>query len=125
MKEIPKELQTQELKQELYREWVDTYYNGAGKHNSVLTTLITIAVSLLSLSVVTLSFIKSNHLDNDIYMFSSRIFAVVIIGLVCYIIYDFFDKKSKLLIITEDIKQLDKISKMRISCKGGEVNFTC
>jgi len=75
---MPKEFYTKEMKQALYNEWVDTYYNSEDKQKAFLVNLGTIFISVVAVFIViAFSFEK--------YLSAVIIFALMI-GLGLYII---------------------------------------
>jgi uncharacterized membrane protein len=120
---LPKNFHTQEMKQALYNEWIDSYYNDKDKRNNMILSLSAIIATLLSLAIITLNFITSQKLGTAIYSFSLIIFAIVIIGIISYIIYSLIKKESKLDTITKDIEKLNDTSKVKIVCKGKKISI--
>ena len=88
---IKKELRTQELKQELYREWVDTKFNGKSAKNSFLLGLVSTSLALLSLLYV--MFLKEGITDDKLP--SVIVFIIVILGIVIVFLYHYLSLEKK------------------------------
>lgn len=113
---IPSELRTPEMREALYREWVDTAYNSDSQEDMFLANLASIATALLALVFVSLSITFSENIDCDMSYTTSTIFIVAcIIGII--IIFKMSKKAQKKAIKLEKVKKAIKVCEDSHTCK--------